>query len=193
MNSEPSRGRSRRLRGRLFAWAAWGLVLLSPLYASSAAAEARGVILRGETLTQSAIGESLPIANGQLVDIRRLRTSLPNEPYDDASLLLHDLDSGRTEVAPDTLAQLGLVSLDGLPSMPVGGLLSEPGIAIVFEAPHGIPFDPSLATRFFVYRPLGDSASYLVSTEPVPEPGGAAMAALGTLGLAFLARSRLGA
>jgi len=187
VNSEPSRGRSSRLRGGLFAWTVWGVLLLSP---SSAWAEARGVILRGETLTQSALGESLPIATGRIVDIRRLVTSLPDQPYDDSSLLLHDLDSGRTEVADETLEQLGLVSLEGLPSTPIGGILTEPGVVIVFEASHPFPLDPSMAGRFFVYRPLGDSESYLVSEEPVPEPGGAGMAALGALALALLARSR---
>lgn len=166
------------------------LLLVAMLCAFAPSAGARGLILRGESLRLGAIAPSVVLPDGRLIDVRRLVVGRALPPYDDGDLLVHDLDSGRTEVADGDLAIRPLVSIEGAGSAQIGSLLAAPGAVVVYESLDRGRTSLAGAERFTQFDPPNGGGVYLSDpAAPVPEPASSAALAIGVLGLFAAARS----
>ena len=102
------------VRGRVpTSQTACGLILVVALaigLPGLARAGVRGLLFTGETIARHALAHSVVFVDGTRVDLRRVVTAASAHAFGDTDLLIHDLATGRTEIADADVAATAIVS-----------------------------------------------------------------------------------
>ncbi|MCA9504229.1 MAG: PEP-CTERM sorting domain-containing protein [Spirochaetaceae bacterium] len=185
------------VRGRVpTSQTACGLILVVALaigLPGLARAGVRGLLFTGETIARHALAHSVVFVDGTRVDLRRVVTAASAHAFGDTDLLIHDLATGRTEIADADVAATAIVSPVESSAATIGELFVNAGDLALFENGPGTPLDPTRARRYLVHRAFEGGAVYLrpgVSTAPEPTTGASLIAGLaGLAGLGLRRRS----
>jgi hypothetical protein len=130
------------------------------LLAVGPAAADEALLVSGGTLTGRAL-DPLVVLPGGSVDTTRLRRVVAEMVYDDADVLLHDLNTGKTKVVGPEVGARRIVSITQGEAT-LGEVLEEPGAVALLQTSGGL--DAGRAEAFQVFTPTQGPVTYL------PEP-----------------------